>query len=126
MSFNTKKSNVMWFIPWSQRSAETPPVILDGSPLMSIATQKYLGVVIDSDLCWSSHISALCKKMAYYLYLIGYHQRNLPVAVLKMLIQSLVLSHRRYAMPVWGPSLSHDLQSRLEKCSIMLLRLSMG
>ena len=78
---------------------------------MSIAIQKYLGVVIDNEP--SSHISALCKKMAHYLYLIGCHQsRNLSVAVLKILIQSLVLSHLRYAMPVWGPSLSHDLQSR--------------
>jgi len=40
----------MWFTPWSQQSAETLPVIWDGSPLMSIASQKYLGVVIDNDL----------------------------------------------------------------------------
>ena len=71
---------------------------------MSIVTQKYLGVVIDNDHCWSS---ALCKKMAYYLYLIDCHQINLPVAVLKMLVQSHVLSHLRYAVPIWGPSLSY-------------------
>ena len=93
---------------------------------MSVVTQKYLGVVIDNDFRWSSHISALCKKMAYYLYLIGCHQRNLPVAVLKLLVESLVLSHLRYAVPVWGPSLSCDLQLRLEKCSIVLLGLFMG
>ena len=96
---------------------------MDGSPLMSVATQKYLGVVIDNDLCWSSHILALCK-MAYYL--IHCHRRSLPVAVLKMLIQSLVLSHLHYAMPVWRPSLSHDLQSRLEKMFNRAVRVVYG
>jgi len=42
MSFNTKKSSVTWFTPRSQRSAETPPVTLDGSPLMSVVTQRGL------------------------------------------------------------------------------------
>ena len=37
------------------------------------------------------------------------------MAVLKMFVQSLVLSHLRYTVPVWGPYLSHNLQSRLEK-----------
>ena len=38
-----------------------------------------------------------------------------PVAVLNMLVQSLVLSHLHYAVPVWGPSLSQDSKSRVEK-----------
>ena len=87
----------MWFTPQSQQSSDTPLVILDGSLLLSIV---YLGVVI---LHWSSYNSVLCKKMAYYLYLIDWHQRTLLLAVLNMLVQSLVLSHLRYAVPVWGP-----------------------
>jgi len=74
---------------------ETPPVLLDDSSLKEVASQRYmyLDVVFDSDLHWSSHVSALCRKIAYYLYLISYHQRNLPVAILKL----LVLSHLHYA-----------------------------
>jgi len=52
-----------------------------------------------------SHFSSLQEDG---ILLVGCHQRNLPVAVLKMLTQSLIST-------VWGPSLSHDLQSRLEK-----------
>ena len=32
-----------------------------------------------------------------------------------MLVESLVLSHLNYALPVWGPALSHDLLARLVK-----------
>jgi len=53
-------------------------------------------------------------------------QRNLPVAILKLLVQSLVLSHLRYAVSVWGSSLSHDLQSRLEKMSNRAIRVVYG
>jgi len=100
----------------STKSYETPPVILDGYPLLSVVTQKQLAAVIDNDLRWFLAFQLFVRKWhSYYLYLIGCHQRNLPVAVLKMLVQSLVLSHLRYAVPVWEPSLSHNSQSRLEK-----------
>ena len=37
---------------------------------MNVSKQKYLGVIIDSNLTWVHHIAHVCKKMAYYLYLI--------------------------------------------------------
>jgi len=72
-----------------------------------------LGVQIDEHLRWNSHVSYLCKKMSYYLYLISYHRKVLPVSILKLLTESLVLSHLNYALPVWGPALGHDLLARL-------------
>ena len=35
--------------------------------------------------------------------------------ILKSLVESLVLSHLNYALPVWGPALAHDLLTRLVK-----------
>ena len=124
MEVNVKKSNVMWFNVHSSKCSEIPPILLNGSPLSQVTTHKYLGVQIDEYLRWSSHISYLCKKMAYYLYLISYHHKVLPVYILKLLVESLVLSHLNYALPVWGPSLSHDLLARLVKvhnCAIRVI-----
>ena len=33
----------------------------------------------------------------------------------KFLVESLVLSHLNYALPVWGHALAHDLLARLVK-----------
>ena len=33
----------------------------------------------------------------------------LPMFILKLLVESLVLSHLNYTLPVWGPALTHDL-----------------
>ena len=66
----------------------------------------------DPQLRWDIHINHVCKRMSYYLYLISYHRRQLPLQILKMLMDTLVLS-QFYALPVWGPSLGTAAVSRL-------------
>jgi len=78
-------------------------------PLSVVTSQKYLGITFDSKLDWSAHISAICKKMSFYLFWINSHRKSLPTEVIKMLIDSLVLSRLMYALPVWGPLLSQFL-----------------
>jgi len=55
---------------------------------------KYLGVLIDSSLGWSSHVQSIKSKLveASYLFNLFYKIRNLvSIDVLKMLYFSLVL-----------------------------------
>ena len=126
MEINVKKSNIMWFSVRSIKGFRSPPISLNGSPLSQVSTHKYLGVQIDEHLKWNSHVSYLCKKMAYYLYLISCHHKALPMSILKLLVESLVLSHLNYALPVWGPSLAHDLLSRLVKMHNRAIRVIGG
>ena len=78
-------------------------------------TNIWVPMHIDERLKCNTHGSYLCKHMAYYLYLISCHRKALLTFILKMLVESLVLSHLNYAMPVWGPALAHDLLVRLVK-----------
>ena len=62
--------------------------------------------------------------MSYYLHLVSLHRRVLPVHLIKLLMDSLVLSHMQYALPVWGPSLyQQDLQhlQRLQNRGVRLI-----
>ena len=52
-------------------------------------------------------------KMAYYLYLSNAHKRCLNSNLLKLLVESLILSHLYYALPVWGPPLTPQLSQHL-------------
>ena len=108
MSFNAKKSSVMWFPPRSQWSSETPPVILDGSPLMSNATQKYLGVVIDNVLRWSSEDGILLDYDWF-----SSEEFTCSSTENACTASCTFLSPLRCAC--LGASLSHNSQSRLEK-----------
>ena len=97
------------------------------SSLSQVSTHKYLGVQIDEHLRWNSHVSYLCKKMAYYLYLISPHHKVLSMFILKLLVESLVLSHlNNYALPVWGPALAHDMLGRLVKMHNRAIRVIGG
>ena len=71
----------------------------------------------------SSHVSGVCKKMSYYLYLLNSHQHVLNNTMMKLLLDSLVLSHIYYALPVWGPSLNVQLSSRLKRMQNRAVRL---
>jgi len=103
MSLKIKISNVN---AQSWRPNKALPILLDGSPL----------ILRCCDLHLTSYIAALCKENG--LYLINCHQRNLPVAILKLLTWSFLLSRLCSAMscvPHLNYLLSYDLQFRLEK-----------
>jgi len=81
MKLNITKSSVMWFTPKNFTIEDIPTVCVGGTALKSVSTQKYLGIVFDKQLSWSSHVSAVCKKTSYYLYWINAHYKHMPSAV---------------------------------------------
>ena len=105
----------MWFGVHGRECINVPAVSLDGISLKVVTTQKYLGMIIDHRLTWKFQVAKVCKKKAYYLYLINCHQKELPMHILRMMVDSLVLSQLNYALPVWGPPLSSDLINCLRR-----------
>ena len=85
----------------------------------------FIGIFFDSQLRWDIHVNHVCKRMSYYLYLISYHRRQLPSQILKMLMDTLVLS-QFYALPVWGPSLGTAAVSRLQRLCNQAVRVTCG
>jgi len=130
MKLNIAKSSVMWFTPKVAANEPTPAVYVGETSLKSVSTQKYLGIIIiiiiiiirlysviifDKQLRWKSHVSEICKKTSYYLYWINAHYKHMPSAVLKLLVDSLVLLRFGYALPVWGPAISKTSVNRLQR-----------
>ena len=88
----------MWFSMKRICTAALPAVSVNNTVLKNVNHQKYLGIIFDDKLQWSPHIDKICKSMSYYLYMIGSHRTSLTKFVSKMLVESLVLSHMRYAI----------------------------
>ena len=108
MELNSKKSFVMWFMPRRCRhsgSVEQPDIVINNRTLQATAKQKYLGLIFDNRLTWTSHmhVSNICKNISYYLRLVGLYKLVLPIGLIKLLMDSLVLPHILYALSVWGP-----------------------
>ena len=85
--------------------------------------QKYLGLIFDCSFSWTHHVANLCSKMSYYLYLLGSHRHVIDYNLMKMLLESLVLSHLSYCVTVWGPFLGNTLLQRLQRMQNCAVRL---
>ena len=90
------------------------PILLEGTPLVNVSKQKYLGITIESNLTWALMFAR--KWHITVSILNGCRQKVLPNNIIKMLIDSLVFS-----LYVWssslGPSLSVSLL-HLHNCGV--------
>ena len=110
MTFNASKCKFMLVSRKRQHVHPKPSISLNGSPLELTPTFKYLGLLISSDLSWSSHIDNICskaKRILGLLYRRFYRQSN--EQTLRQLYVSLVWPHLEYAAPVWSPHLHKDI-----------------
>ena len=85
--------------------------------------QKYLGLIFDCSLSWAHHVAKVCSKISYYLYLLSTYRHVIDYNLMKMLLESLVLSHLSYCVTVWGPSLGSILSQRLQRMQNRAVRL---
>ena len=116
MRINFTKSSVMWFSASSRAAGILYPLIsIDGVELTVTMKQKYLGLIFDCSLSWAHHVAKVCSKMSYYLYLLRTHRHVIDYNLMKMLLESLALSHLSYCVTVWGPSLGSILSQRLQR-----------
>ena len=96
-----------------KRVVSSRPCFRVGSCLLErVSSYKYLGGVISSDLSWSEHVSGVTKKARKQIGLL-YRRfyKSTPTETLKTLYTSLICPHLEYAIPVWNPHLSKDIDS---------------
>ena len=77
---------------------------LDSVILKEIQEWKYVGVIIDNQLNWSSHISALAKKLSKCCYLLTIVRHEVSIKYLLVLYYSYFFSNLRYGIIFWGHS----------------------
>ena len=70
---------------------------LEKTPVQQEREHRVLGVIIDEELKWQSHIDNICKHVSKNLFLLSQlrHSR-------KIFFQSHLLSHINYASTVWS------------------------
>ena len=72
---------------------------IDGVELTMIEKQKYLGLILDCSLSCAHYVANVCSKLSY---LLGSHHHIIDYNLMKMLLESLGLSHVSYCVAVWG------------------------
>ena len=80
----------------------SPVLNINGTPLNQVSTSKSLGVLIDANLTWGSHIERLAKKVASGIAAIKRIRQFVPPATLHLIYKALIQPHFDYCNVVWG------------------------
>ena len=99
----------------------SPFCINKGSQIQSTDSVKYLGILLTSDLTWSTHIAAICAKIRKLVDLLYGRFQNCSPNVKLTLYKAFIRPHVEYASQVWDRHLLKDVDL-LEKDQKFALR----
>ena len=109
-------------------SKQSPPLLnVDGNVVQRVLVFKLLGVSINSDLKYDSHVNAICSKASSRLYFLNLLKRSaMSVDDLIHFYVSYILPVLEYACPVWHTSLNKEQTRRLEAIQRRALSIIVG
>jgi hypothetical protein len=116
---NASKSNAM-IVTTRQRESHYVNkndfiVKLGDGTLQVVDCCRYLGVELDKNLCWQTHINELTKVLNAFVWTLSRLRQLLPVPSLLQIYKSIVQPKIDYAITVWG----YTNQNNLEKVQRM-------
>ena len=77
-------------------------IVFDGTQIMRKSCIKYLGVLVDENIKWRSHINSVATTVSRNLGIIGRIKHYLSSKQLRLLYNSMILPHLNYCAAVWG------------------------
>ena len=103
-----KKSNYVIFRPYQKKLNYDPQVnIFDNESNKKVTLErknfiKYLGLLIDENLSWKTHIHSVANKISKTIGLIARLRHIVPTCTLLNIYQSLITPYLTYGLISWG------------------------
>ena len=97
---NIKKTHTMLFT--NKRGNNTLHITIQNIELEQKDSCKFLGIIIDKNLSWKSHIEYITNKISKNIALLGRLKHTFPKSILKSLYYSLVLPYLNYGNIIWA------------------------
>ena len=118
LQLNSKKCKEMR-VSFLRQEPSYSPLTVNNCALEVVSSHKVLGVTIQNDLKWGTHIENIIKKASKRLHILRILKRaSVPPQDLLVIYASLVRSVLEYCCPVWHnnlPQYLSDLVERVQK-----------
>lgn len=101
LSLNIAKTKAMIFHT-PQRHVDNPELFMDDIKIEFVKQFNFLGILINNNLKWTSHIDMIGKKIAKTLGIMKKLKNFLPSSALRNIYNSLVAPHLNYGIIIWG------------------------
>ena len=98
-NINTSKTKLMLITTHQRRATlefDSLFLTLNEAELTTISKDKILGVTVDNNLLWSSHVDQLCKKIASNLWLLSRVNEYLNTAQRTQFYKTYIQPHIDY------------------------------
>ena len=101
LKLNIKKTKYMIFTNRHNINSDLD-IYLNGVKIEHTNHERFLGVMIDTNLSWNLHMNILASKISRNAGLIYRLKGLVPESVLKTLYNSFIQSHLNYCSSIWG------------------------
>ena len=124
VSFSAPKTESM--IIGYKSNLETHPILfLLNQPIITVKSHKHVGLWIDSNLWWHSHINSIALKASKRLNIISYFKFKLDRKTLEQMYLLFVRPIMEYAAVVWAGAHGSDLM-KLDNIQVDAMRIVTG
>ena len=121
LSLNIEKTNFMLF----SNSLRVLPnhIRIDDNNLCQVDTTKFLGLHIDKELTWRTHINYLSKILSRNSGILNKLKHFFPTHILQTIYSSLISPYLNYGILAWGNTTTILLDSlfRIQKRAIRII-----
>lgn len=126
MVLNPSKSSVLLFGGGRGFDCSNINIILNSSKVHFATNAKILGLIVDTDLRFNSHVNSLIRKSYGVLKVLYSNRSVLPRQIKLLLSNSLVLSLFNHCDSVYGPCLTASDGRRIQVVQNSCLRFAYG
>ena len=120
LTLNLSKTVAMHFS--RKKETNTEPLTVSDNKIHFVDSTKFLGVWLDKNLNWQTHINKLTNKLNSNLTLLKRSKNLLSVDTKKLIYYAHIYSHLSYCILTWGCNLRNvdlnRLQSIQNKCML--------
>ena len=110
--------------PKHQRSPLHLRLDIDSKPVVQVKEHRVLGITIDDEFKWQSHVSNICKTVSKNIFLMSQLKRYVSSQTLKIFYCSHILPHISFSSTVWdgcGETRLNKLNSLHRRAAKLLL-----
>jgi len=126
LSVNASKTNFMILGTYHKTNCingDEKNIILDNTNLERVKQTKFLGIHIDENLTWRSHIDNVAKSISRGIGILYKLKYFVPEKILFSLYCTLILPHINYCVLVWGNAAKKYLEKiyKLQKKALRIV-----
>ena len=113
LTLNLEKTVHVFF--GNDKNTIKPELVINNTTLKPVKVAKFLGMWLDEDLNWNSHITKLLNKLKRNMHLLRVPKNLFNEHALKTIYHAHIQSHINYGLLIWGTMMTKDKVNRLQK-----------